>query len=81
MRPEVKYINDPSEMSLLRVSRISPSGYPPSEPSAAIVYAVYDGLWVSDVVLFAVMYLITGWAWRAACIDISLTARSRRPNR
>ena len=27
---------------------------------AAIAYAIYNGLWVSDVVLFAVMYLITG---------------------
>ena len=35
-------------------------GLPTWEPSAAIAYAVYDGLWVSDVVLFAVMYLITG---------------------
>ena len=35
-------------------------GLPTVGTIGAIVYAVYDGLWLSDVVLFAVMYLITG---------------------
>ena len=46
-------------MSSPRAWRTSRWGYPQSEPSAAIGYAVCDGLMVSDVVLFAVMYLIT----------------------
>jgi stearoyl-CoA desaturase (Delta-9 desaturase) len=35
-------------------------GLPTLGAIGAIVYAIYNGLWVSDVVLFAVMYLITG---------------------
>ncbi len=34
-------------------------GLPALGTVAAIVYAVYDGLWLSDVVLFVVMYAIT----------------------
>ena len=34
-------------------------GLPTVGTIGAVVYAVYDGLWLSDVVLFAVMYLIT----------------------
>ena len=34
-------------------------GLPTLGTVAAVAYAVYDGLWLSDVVLFAVMYLIT----------------------
>ena len=55
-------------------------GLPTVGTVGAIVYAVYDGLGVSDVVLFAVMYLITALGVEGACIDISLTARSMRPN-
>ncbi|HZN80140.1 MAG TPA: acyl-CoA desaturase, partial [Mycobacterium sp.] len=34
-------------------------GLPTAGTVGAIAYAVYDGLWVSDVVLFAVMYVLT----------------------
>ena len=34
-------------------------GLPTLGTVGAVVYAVYDGLWLSDVVLFAVMYAIT----------------------
>src|SRR5260370_23585529 len=34
-------------------------GLPTGGTVGAIAYAVHDGLWVSDVVVFAVMYLIT----------------------
>lgn len=34
-------------------------GLPTAGTVAAIVYAIYDGLWVSDVVLFTVFYVIT----------------------
>ncbi len=35
-------------------------GLPTAGTVGAIVYAIYHGLWVSDVVLFTVMYIITG---------------------
>jgi len=34
-------------------------GLPTAGTVGAIAYAVYDGLWFSDVVLFAIMYVIT----------------------
>jgi stearoyl-CoA desaturase (delta-9 desaturase) len=34
-------------------------GLPTIGTAGAIVYAVYDGLWLSDVLLFAVLYVIT----------------------
>ena len=34
-------------------------GLPTVGTVGAVAYAVYDGLWLSDVVLFAVMYVIT----------------------
>src|SRR5262249_60407858 len=35
-------------------------GIPTAGTVAAVAYAVCNGLWLSDVVLFAAMYLITG---------------------
>jgi hypothetical protein len=53
---------------------------PPRRPGAWLIGQSGQPISVSDVVFFAVMYLITGLGVEAACIDISLTAPSKRPN-
>ena len=71
----------PSAMCWPHGSLTSRSGCLPLERSPPSLYAVYDGLWLSDVLLFVGMYLITALGVEAGLHRYFSTARSTHPNR